>query len=267
MSNGSSYNTSGFIANFYDHVGPYRDRSDISFYVDLAKKSTGPVLELGCGTGRILLPTAEAGVEIVGLDSSSEMLRVCRQRLVDIPESARANVRLAEDDMCCFDLPDRFELITIPFRPFQHLETVDAQIQTLGCVHRHLADRGRLVFDVFYPSLKALVAENFGEELGEEPEFTMPTGEKVVRRHRVMARDHVNQLNHVELIYYVTFPDGREERHVHAFTMRHFFRFEIEHLLARCGFELVTIYGDFEGNPLDGKHCTDMICVARKCST
>lgn len=264
MSDRSSYDAGAFIANFYDYVGPYRDRPDIRFYVDLAKKGSGRVLELGCGTGRILIPTAEAGVEIVGLDSSSEMLRVCRRRLDTLPESVQKRVLLVEGDMRSFDLPGLFDLITVPFRPIQHLNAVDEQMRAFECIHRHLSDTGHLVFDVFFPSLEALVAKNLGEEIGEEPEFTTPNGEKVVRRHRVLVRDPINQMNQVELIYYVTFPDGRKERCVHAFSMRHFFRFELEHLLARCGFELVTIYGDFEGHTLNEEHSAEMICVARQ---
>jgi SAM-dependent methyltransferase len=264
MSKQSSYDQAEFISKFYDHVGPYRDRPDIAFYVELAKRSPGPVLELGCGTGRILLPTARAGVEITGLDSSAGMLRICRESLDSLPPESRGRVRLIECDMRSFDIPGPFDLITIPFRPFQHLDTVEDQLKTLACVHRHLSERGRFVFDVFFPSLKALVAENVGEEIGEEPEFILPGGERVVRKHRVLKRDPINQMNHVELVYYVTYPDGNQERLVHSFTMRHFFRFEIEHLLVRAGFELETIYGDFEGNPLGEEHSAEMICVAVK---
>jgi SAM-dependent methyltransferase len=66
------------IADLYDWVGPYRSRQDVNFYVEEAISSGGPVLEIGCGTGRVLIPTAQAGIEIFGLDSSAQMLKICQ---------------------------------------------------------------------------------------------------------------------------------------------------------------------------------------------
>ncbi len=79
-----------------------------------------------------------------------------------------------------------------------------------------------------------------------------------------MSRDRFNQINYVELIYYVTYPDGREERLVHAFPMRYLFRFEAEHLLARCGFEVEQVYADFDKSPYGAKYPGELIFVAKK---
>lgn len=84
------------IADLYDHVVPYRTRTDIEFYVDAARESGGAVLELGCGTGRVLLPTARAGIAIAGLDLSSRMLEVCRDRLAAEPAGVQSRVELVE---------------------------------------------------------------------------------------------------------------------------------------------------------------------------
>ena len=81
MSGAGGYDEYEFIADLYDFVRPYRDRQDVAFFVDAAKESGRPVLEVGCGTGRVLIPTARAGVDIVGLDLSPHMLAVCRERL------------------------------------------------------------------------------------------------------------------------------------------------------------------------------------------
>jgi SAM-dependent methyltransferase len=239
----------GFTAAFYDHVVPYRERSDVAFYIDAAKRSGGPVLEVGCGTGRVLVPTVEAGIRVTGVDCSEEMLGVCRERLKRLPEAVRSKARLVRADMREFDLGEEFPLITVPFRPFQHLLTVDDQLGCLEHLRRHLARGGRLVLDVFNPSLHSLVADNVGEEIGEEPEFTMPDGSRVVRTYRTVSRDLFNQIIEVELIYHVTRPDGGEERLVDAFPMRYLFRFELEHLLARAGFRLERLYGGFDGSP------------------
>ena len=77
----SGYDRAPFIPEFYDHVVPYTTRQDVAFYVGAARESGGPVLELGCGTGRVLIPTARAGIETVGLDLSAGMLEACQRRL------------------------------------------------------------------------------------------------------------------------------------------------------------------------------------------
>jgi hypothetical protein len=129
-----------------------------------------------------------------------------------------------------------------------------------------LVPGGRLILDVFNPSFEALVRDDLGQELGEEPEFTMLDGRRVVRRHRTVSRDRFHQVLHVELIYDVTHPDGREERLVHAFPMRYFFRFEAEHLLARGGFDVQHVYADFDKNPYGSQYPGELIFVAQKSS-
>lgn len=238
-----------FTAAFYDHIVPYLERSDTAFYVEAAKQAGGRVLEVGCGTGRVLLPTVEAGAEITGVDSSEDMLNVCRRRLSELPSDVRARARLVCADMRDFNLSEVFSLVTLPFRPFQHLLTVDDQLRCLACVRRHVDDAGRLILDVFNPALHLLSADNIGEEVGEEPEFTMPDGSRVVRTYRTTSRNLFEQLIEVEFIYYVTHPDGGEERLVDVLPIRYLFRYELEHLLVRAGFRLERVYGDFDKSP------------------
>lgn len=264
MDTAGGYDQYSLIADLYDYVMPYRTRPDIDFYVEAARACGGPALEVGCGTGRILIPTARAGVSITGLDLSTDMLQVCRKRLQDEPEAVRSRIRLVEADMRNFDLGQTFQLITLPFRPFQHLTSVDDQLSCLQTLHRHLADGGRLIFDLYNPMLEALVKDNLGQELGEEPEFTTPDGRRVVRCYRIVSRDLFNQIQQTELIYYVTYPDGRQERLVHAFPMRYLFRFEAEHLLVRGGFAVEHLYADFDKSPFGSKYPGELIFVAQK---
>lgn len=258
------YRASPFVAEFYDHVVPYRERQDVSFYVELAARAEGPVLELGSGTGRILIPTARAGVPISGLDVAEAMLDVCRRRLAEEPPEVRERVTLVHGDMRNFDLGQRFALITMPFRSFQHLITVQEQLDCLRSVHRHLAEGGRVVLDLFNPSLPYLVDESRLGEFGEEPEFSMPDGRQVVRRMRILKRDLITQVQDVEMVYYVTHPDGRQERLAHAFSMRYLFRYEAEHLLVRAGFEVEALYADYDRSPYGSKYPGELIFVARK---
>jgi len=259
-----SYEEYAVTADLYDYVVPYRTRADIDFFVEAARASGGPILEVGCGTGRVLIPTARGGTDIVGLDLSPHMLQVCRERLKNEPEAVRSKIRLVQADMRHFDLGKTFKLVTLPFRPFQHLTTVDDQLSCLQSIHRHLVRGGRLILDLFNPSLEMLVADNLELEFGDEPEFTTPDGRHVIRRQTICSRDYANQVNQIELIYYVTHPDGRKERLVHASTMRYLYRFEAEHLLVRCGFEVEEVYADYDRSPYGSKYPGELIFIAKK---
>src|ERR1700680_251816 len=95
----SGYDEYEFIADFYDYVGPHRGRPDVAFFVDEAKKAGSPVLEVGCGAGRVLIPTARAGLQIMGIDLSPHMLAVCRQRLREESRAVQERVWLVQADM------------------------------------------------------------------------------------------------------------------------------------------------------------------------
>jgi SAM-dependent methyltransferase len=250
------------VADYYDLVNP--ERPDVTFYVEAARTGGGPVLELGCGTGRVLIPTARAGIEIVGLDASPQMLAVCRGRLQQEPPDVQARVRLLEGDMRRFTVDRTFRLATIPYRPFQHLLTVSDQLACLRSIHQHLADEGRLVFDIFNPSLDVLVKKPVGEEFDADPEFLMDDGGRVLLRAKIVSHERFTQVTRHELIYYISHPDGRSERLVYAFSMRNTFRFEAEHLLVRAGFDIERLYGDFDRSPYGSKYPGELIFIARK---
>lgn len=251
-------------AEFYDFVVPYRERPDVPFYVEEARRAGGMVLEVGCGTGRILIPTARAGVNITGLDMSGEMLQTCRASLARESPGTQERANLHQGDMRSFDLGRAFSLITVPFRAFQHLLTVEDQVACLRTLWAHLETGGLLILDLFNPWLEYIVNTPLGVETGDEPEFTMPDGRRVLRRSRVTARDPFRQVNDIELVYHVTHPDGREEAHVHAFPMRYLFRYEAEHLLSRCGYELEELYSDYERNPFGAIEPGELLFLARK---
>jgi SAM-dependent methyltransferase len=222
------------------------------------------VLEIGCGTGRVLIPTARAGIEIVGLDLSPGMLEVCRERLRHEPDAVQQRVTLVHSDMRQFDLGCAFTLATIPFRPFQHLLDVDDQLACLASIRRHLAAGGRLIFDVFNPSLDALVNMPIGQETGMEPEFAAPGGRRVTRCFKIVATDRFAQINDIELIYDVTHADGRQERFIHAFRMRYLFRYEVEHLLTRAGFIVEHLYAGYDRSQYGSTYPGELVFVARK---
>ncbi len=107
-------------AELYDTV--YEDYvEDIPFYVAEAQRAHGPCLELGCGTGRVLIPVASAGVEVTGLDLSPPMIARARRKVATLPQDVRSRITLYEGDMRDFGLEQRFALIYVPFRAFLHL--------------------------------------------------------------------------------------------------------------------------------------------------
>ena len=253
----SSYDAIPDFGLLYDSVPLYAARQDIGFYVEEAKAARGPVLELGSGTGRILLPIARAGGTIVGLDSSTNMLERCRQKLAAESAAVRGRVTLQQRDIHDFDLGERFPLIIAPFRVVQHLTTVDDQLRFLAAVARHLAPNGRFAFDVFNPYFAKLV-EVDGVEREDTPAQRLPDGRTLRRAYRIARVRWVDQVSESELIYYV---DGK--RYVQAFEMRWYLAAELQHLLARAGFQVRAMYGDFARGPVvDG--CPELVVLAEK---
>jgi len=141
---------------------------DISFYVDEALASGGPVVELGVGTGRIAIPTAAAGVDVIGVDSSAGMLAVCEQRAHEAGLEARLDLRLG--DLRRPPVTERVPLVTCPFRAYLHLSTDAERLAALGAARELLVPGGRLVFDVFAPSQDD-IEETHGLWLEREPDI------------------------------------------------------------------------------------------------
>ncbi|MFC1932916.1 class I SAM-dependent DNA methyltransferase [Chloroflexota bacterium] len=258
------YEGQEFVAEFYDLVYEGRRPKDVGFFIGYSKKAKGRTLELGCGTGRVLIPTAQAGYEITGLDISPYMLRKCQEKLATQPKEVQQRVRLIQGNMTDFATGETYALVTIPFRPFQHLISVEEQKACLNCVNRHLVPGGLLVFDVFHPYPPRLVYNpEYTVETEDMPETELPAGRKLRCTSRMAAFHRDQQYNDIELIYYLTYPDGRTERLVQSFPMRYFFRYELEHLLALCGLQVIEIFGDFNNSKFSSDS-PDVIFVTAK---
>ena len=247
----SAYDVIPDFGMLYDSVPLYQARTgDVRFYVEEATAARGAVLEVGCGTGRVLLPVARAGCEVTGIDASPAMLSRCADNLAAEPDAVRARVTLHEADARDFDLGRELALVIAPFRIVQHLVTVDDQLRFLAAVRRHLAPGGRLVFDVFNPNFRALVGAG-GEEHEDTPATALPDGRTFRRATRVARVRWVEQVSEIEIAYYVSPSTGEEARRfVQAFDMRWYLRAELEHLLARAGFRMLDAFGDWERAPL-----------------
>jgi ubiquinone/menaquinone biosynthesis C-methylase UbiE len=227
------------VARHYDALNTVlrAGSQDAAFYLALARESGAPLLELGCGTGRILLPIARDGIACVGLDASHEMLAVLREK------QPPPNLALVQARMESFDLGEgRFSLITVPFRGFSHLLDVPAQLAALACIRRHLAPGGRLALDVFDPKLAAIARSEDPESLAVSAET--PRGR--VQRFDRVVRDAARQVLTLRMRFVAEAPEDCGEGEL---ELRWFHRYELEHLLARAGFTIVALYGGFDRRP------------------
>ena len=238
-----------FVAELYDFSPVVVARTDVPFYLHLAREARGAVLELGCGTGRILLPMARAGVEVVGVEQSLPMLERCRAKLAAESPDVQQRVQLVHGSMTEFDLGRQFHLIATPFRSFQHLLTIQEQLACLDAARRHLAPGGRLVLDFFHTDPRALCDPAWQQERFPFPDVELSGGRRLRLGSRVAAVHRAEQINDAELTYYVIHPGGRTERFVFAFSIRYFFRYEVEHLLARAGFRVADLFGNYDRSP------------------
>jgi SAM-dependent methyltransferase len=252
-----------FIAEYYDESPLVRGRlQDVAFYREAAREFGDPILELGCGTGRITMALAEDGKRVTGLDLSERMLEHAVKKRASVFVEARERVHLVQGDMAHFDLGEKFRLIIIPFRPFQHLLEVQKQMDCLNCVRKHLAPSGRLILDVFQTDAERMHDPIHMRE-ASVTEYKTADDREVKISERVAAFHRAEQINDVEMIFSVVHPGGRKERLVFAWPLRYFFRYEIEHLLARCGFQVTALYGDFDQTTIRDDS-PEMIFVAEK---
>ena len=243
-------------ANIYDAVFSYAV-DDIPFYLDEAKRSGGPVLELGCGTGRVSIPIALSGIELVGLDSSTAMLERAQQKA----ESAGASgLSLLQGDMRNFSLPDKFSLIIIPFRGLLSVLSVEDEVRVLANIKRHLAPGGRLVFDIFVPDLNMMVQE--GDVPFHFRDVTDPsTGKQIVLWNQASYDAYTQVMSIRTTIEYLDYYGRVSDKIYRDFALRYIFRWETYHLLRTCGYDILALYGDFKRQDFD-ENSANMIWVA-----
>lgn len=238
-------------AQLYDYYSTGLE-GDVEFFVDEAHRAGSPVLEIACGTGRVLIPVAEAGVEIVGLDQSPAMLDVARQKISQCSPEVQKRIEIVDGDMRDFSLDRRFRLITIPYRSFLHLLTVDDQKRGLRCIREHLVDGGRFVFNIFDPNIQMIVehAGSLGSTTKKQGEFVHPETGRCVIVSDTRQYDTERQMIDQYFIFEELDEDGHvmSKRYSHM-TLRYIFRYEMEHLLELSGFQIEALYGDFTQGP------------------
>jgi 2-polyprenyl-3-methyl-5-hydroxy-6-metoxy-1,4-benzoquinol methylase len=227
-------------AEHFDLLALLTAPPDLPFYLERVAAAGGPVLELGCGTGRLCIPLASQGHQIWGLDLSAPLLERARRKAAELG----AAVELRHGDLRSFDLARQFRLVLMPYNVFNHLTDLPSISGCLSSVRRHLGAGSQLIIDTFNPSLRAL---------SSSPTAVKPVIEYVHPKLRVKvvlteqnAYDEASQINTITWSYKV---GEQEAARVDVLRMRIFFPQELDGLLSLNGFEIEQKLGDYDGRP------------------
>ena len=241
-----------FVAQVYDaeHTG---DAPDVEWVLRLAAQAGGPVIDLGCGTGRLTLPLAAAGNAVEALDHSPAMLAQLRRKLARQPSEVRRRVRVREADLA--EVGSAMGqagagLTLFGYNTFGALLDARTQQACLAQLHASLRPGGRIAVITAALSAAALsLLDGATREVYRRPAPELGQGVILARRDVHRWTDETNQIRHLALIYDVFEPDGGRRQHQLEYAVRYTGRWELEHLLARCGFRTVEAYGGYEEEP------------------
>ena len=250
------------IARFYDEEvkGLRLVKDDVAFYQEYACECRGEVLELACGTGRVLIPLAQQGITITGIDASSNMLEQAQKKVNRLSAEVRERIDLQQQDMMTFTLNRTFSLIFCTFRSFQHLLTKEEQGTCLIRVKKHLDKEGIFIIHLFVPFHHLLAQKRRSMYLGT---FNDPVTGDVISRRSEVSYNLAAQTLHEDRFYEWTDKEGAVHRHMWSFELSYMFRYEAELLLEKYGFSVMAVYGDFVRSPFD-YYSGEQIFVARR---
>ncbi|MSQ33478.1 MAG: class I SAM-dependent methyltransferase [Dehalococcoidia bacterium] len=241
------------IARFYDLDVAHLEH-DRAFYLEMARRCGSPILELGVGTGRLAIPLAQAGFRVTGVDLSAGMLAALRHK------GPPPGLELVEAPFHRLRLRKRYRLAFCAFNGFMHLAAPDEQLAALQAVHHLLRAGGVLILDLPAPSPEYQAA--VGELLLDWVRTDPATGHRVAKL--VAAEgDASTQQERVTYFFDEIDAEGGVVRRIATFTLHHYGRYEMEHLLARAGFALERIYGSHDLEPFHADSAR-MILVARR---
>jgi SAM-dependent methyltransferase len=240
----------GSLAHYEDpayYTATYeRRQEDVAFYVALANRSPGPILEYGIGNGRIALPIARSGKAVVGVDHSVPMLADLRAKVAREPQAVRKLVRSVRGDMRSVRLGQRFALVLATFNTALHLYTRTDVERFLARVTEHLEEGGLFVVDLSMPRPEDLARPP--TKPFHAPRFRHPTAGTVVKNRERFDYDPVRQVLFVSMEFEPV--GGTDPSWMTPLAHRQFFPQEWAALLHYNGFDVERVEGDFAGGPL-----------------
>lgn len=217
----------------------YKDfTQDISFWRKQARKYGAPILELGCGTGRITIPIAKDGFKVTGLDISESMLAEAKRKSF----VEEVDVEWIHADYRDFSLGKQFGLIIFPFNSMNLLYNLEEIESCFSCIQRHLKPKGRFIIDIFNPRLDILLRDS--TKRYPHATYPNPNGKGVVEVTENSTYDDAVQINRIKLYYKI---DSQKEK-VDELNMRIFYPQEIDALLKYNGFTIERKFGDYDEN-------------------
>lgn len=250
------------LARYYDLIHNQMTE-DLPMWEQFAAGAPGPILDVGCGTGRLLTHLTRAGHTLSGLDISEVALQAAEFKLRFYNFTER--VTLYQVDMRDFDLPRRdFALAILAINTLMHCHTLEDQLATLRTIQAHLQPEGKLIIDLFYPD-PVMLAEVDGRLYFEDDLFD-DVGELTVQWYWRHSIDLAEQMRHLVYILDQIDSAGRIRRVQIPISLRFIYRYELELLLQTAGFRLAALYGNYDLEPFDS-HSPRLIAVAVKSGT
>ncbi len=246
------------IARFYDAENA-DVTDDLVLYSELADEAGDPILDVGCGTGRVMLHLAQAGHRVVGLDGAEAML-ARGQRKLDLMGDLRARVRFVHGDVLETHLAGDFKLIVVPYNTFMNFSEQAEQLAALRRFREWVAPDGLLALDL--PNAADTAATQDDGALVLERMFTEPETGHLVMQQSVSALDRAAQHLHITWIYDEIGEGGAVQRTLAPLKLRYVFPGEMDLLLAATDWARVDFYGDYDREPF-GDGSPRMIVIAQ----
>ena len=236
----------------YDLFAPLYDlehsdfTDDIEMYLNFAVRCDGPVLELGCGSGRVSVALAKAGFDVTGIDESAAMLALAREHAADAGVAGR--VRFEQCDVRRFAIAEQFALAIYPLNGFLHLTTGEDQHVALSNIRQALLPEGLLVVDL--PNPHTTFEPGLDGQMILRRQFRSPEGHTWLSMMSTQT-DLAGQIQHMLLAYERMDDEGIVHRVTAQMDLRFAYRYEIEYLLRQVGFRLDDVYGTYDLDPYE----------------
>lgn len=253
------------MAGFYATIARYYDAEhtdktdDLAMYSELADEHGSPILDVGCGTGRVMFHLAQEGHKVHGIDSEYNMLQRAKIKL-DVMPHVRDKLVFYNGDVLTYEIAEQFKLVLLSYNSLMHFHTQDEQLGLLRRLRQLIAPDGLLVIDL--PNAGETFATQDSDALTLERTFIDAETGHMVMQQAVSYLDRVQQLMQVTWVYDEITEDGLLMRTVAPVIFRYFFYPEVALLLSQTGFRADSVYGDTDLSPFEDG-CERMIVFAR----
>lgn len=255
------------MTQFYDTIARFYDAEnlemtdDLPFYSDLADIYGGPILDVGCGTGRVMLHLVQEGHACVGVDTSPQMLERAQRKVETTFPDLQNLATFIQGDIVSHRATTPYRMILLPYHTFMHFQDQPTQLAVLKQLVANLADDGVIVFDL--PNAGEAFATQDEHTIALDRTFIDPESGHLIMQQSVSILNRVTQQLQITWIYDEVAPNGTLKRTVAPLTLRYVFYSELQLLAALCGLDCIEVYGDYDHQPFeDGS--PRMLVIAQK---